>query len=122
VTSATVRPVQNSCVGAALTEGEINRKAEGVSYAARNTYDHFLTKDASPVSQRVLNLYYGSLAFASAEMLATPAGSKALEEIEAYTKYGHGLCTIDEADTALGSLVVGVISSGFSRIGCSQWD
>jgi hypothetical protein len=100
-------------VGAALTENEIDRKAEGVSYATRNAHDYFHTKDASPVSQRVLNLYYGSLAFASAEMLAAPAGSKTLEEIEAYTKYGHGLYTIDGADAALGSLVVGVISSGF---------
>jgi hypothetical protein len=99
--------------GAALTDSEINRKAEGVSYAARNAYDYFLARDASPVSQRVLNLYYGSLAFASAEMLAAPAGSKTLEEIEAYTKSGHGLYTIDGADSALGSLVIGVISSGF---------
>jgi hypothetical protein len=100
-------------VGAALTESEINRKAEGVSYAARNAYDYFLAKDASPVSQRVLNLYYGSLALASAEMLAAPDGSKTLEEIETHTKFGHGLYTIDGADSALGSLVVGVISSGF---------
>jgi hypothetical protein len=71
--------------GAAVTESEINRKAEGVSYAARNAYDYFLAKDASPVSQRVLNLYYGSLALASAEMLAAPDGSKTLEEIETHT-------------------------------------
>jgi hypothetical protein len=106
-------PARAQEAGAALTEGEINRKAEGVSYAARNAYDYFLAKDASPVSQRVLNLYYGSLAFASAEMLAAPAASKTLEETEAYTKYGHGLYTIDGADTALGSLVVGITSSGF---------
>ena len=99
--------------GAALTEDEIDRKAEGVSYATRNAYDYFLAKDAAPVSQRVLNLYYGSLAFASAEMLASPTGSKTLEEIENYTKFGHGLYTIDGSDTALGSLVVGVIASGF---------
>jgi hypothetical protein len=99
--------------GTSLTEEEIDRKAEGVSYAARNAYEHFLAKDASPVSQRVLNLYYGSMAFASAEMLAAPVGSKTLEEIENHTKFGHGLYTIDGADTALGSLVVGVILSGF---------
>lgn len=64
-----------------LTEFEIHQKAEGVSYAVRNAYDYFLTKDASPVSQRVLNLYYGSLAFASAEMLAAPDGSKTLEDV-----------------------------------------
>jgi hypothetical protein len=99
--------------GVSLTQDEIDRKAEGVSYAARNAYDYLLAKDPSPVSQRVLNLYYGSLAFASAEMLAAPTGSKTLDEIENYTKFGHGLYTIDGADTALGSLVVGVISSGF---------
>jgi hypothetical protein len=99
--------------GTAVTETEIVRKAQGLSYAARNAYDYFLAKEASPVSQRVLNLYYGSLALASAEMLAAPDGSKTLEEIETHTKFGHGLYTIDGADTALGSLVVGAISSGF---------
>jgi hypothetical protein len=99
--------------GTSLSDDEIDRKAEGVSYAVRNAYDYFLAKDAAPVSQRVLNLYYGSMAFASAEMLAAPTGSKTLEEIENYTKFGHGLYTIDGVDTALGSLVVGVISSGF---------
>ncbi len=99
--------------GAALTDREINHKAEGLSYAVRNAYEYFLARDSSPVSQRVLNLYYGGLAFASAEMLAAPVGSKTLEEIESYTKFGHGLYTIDGAETTLGSLVVGVISSGF---------
>lgn len=100
-------------VGATLTDNEINRKAEGVSYAVRNAYEYFLSKEDTPVSQRVLNIYYGSLAFASAEMLAAPTGSKTLEEIEDYTKYGHGLYTIDGAEANLGSLVVGIISSGF---------
>ena len=99
--------------GVSLSESEIDRKAQGMSYATRNTYDYFVAKDTSPVTQRVLNLYYGSIAFASAEMLAAPTGSETLEEIENYTKFGHGLYTIDGADTALGSLVVGVISSGF---------
>ena len=100
-------------IGMALSEVEISRKAEGTSYAIRNACDYFLTQDASPVSQRVLNLYYGSMAFASAEMLASPGGAKTLDEIEDFTKFGHGLYTIDGADTDLGSLVVGVIGAGF---------
>ncbi len=99
--------------GVALNQEQITRKAEGISYSIRNAYDYFLTHEASPVSQRVLNLYYGSLAFGFAEMLAAPTGSQTLEEIEASTKLGHGLYTIDGVDNGLGSLVVGVIASGF---------
>ena len=65
------------------------------------------------VSQRVLNLYYGSLAFAFAEMLASPIGPTTLGKIEDSTKQGHGLYTLDSKDNSLEHLVVGVISSGF---------
>jgi len=43
----------------------------------RNASDYFQAKDGQTLSQRVLNLYYGSLSFAFAEMLAAPLGAKA---------------------------------------------
>jgi hypothetical protein len=61
----------------------------------------------------VLNLYYGSLSFAFAEMLAAPSGAKALSDIEDSTKAGHGLYTVDGQSDGLEQMVVGVLPSGF---------
>jgi hypothetical protein len=99
--------------GVALDADTIRLKAEGIAYALRNAADYFNAGDARNVSQRVLNFYYGSLAFASAEMLALPNGPKALAEIEKSTTQGHGLYTIDGANDGLEHLVVGAITSGF---------
>jgi hypothetical protein len=96
-----------------LAADAIRSKAEGVSYALRNATDYFHASEARTVSQRVLNLYYGSLAFAFAEMLAAPAGPKTLAEIEDVTKQGHGLYTIEGESDRLEHLVVGIIASGF---------
>lgn len=73
----------------------LHSKAQGVAYALRNASDYFQAKDGQTCSQRVLNLYYGSMSFSFAEMLAAPRGAKALSDIEDSTKAGHGLYTID---------------------------
>lgn len=96
-----------------LESSVIQSKAEGVAYVLRNASDYFQAKEGRNVSQRVLNLYYGSLAFAFAEMLAAPRGSKALAEIENSTKLGHGLYTVDGARDGLEQIVVGVFSGFF---------
>jgi hypothetical protein len=96
-----------------LTNDAVHSKAEGVAYALRNASDYFHAREVRNVSQRVLNLYYGSLAFAFAEMLASPVGPRTLIEIEDSTKQGHGLYTIDGLSNGLEHLVVGVISRGF---------
>ena len=88
-------------------------KADGLAYALRNASDYFQASDHRNVSQRVLNLYYGSLAFAFAEMLAAPAGPSSLADLENATKQGHGLYTLDGESGRLEQLVVGVIASGF---------
>jgi hypothetical protein len=96
----------------ALSVAEIAAKAEGVAYCLRNAADYFVVASPS-ISQRVVNLYYGSLALASAEMLAAPDGPKALSEIEEHTKRGHGLFTVDGSAPGLDHLVVGILRSGF---------
>jgi hypothetical protein len=91
----------------------INSKGDGVAYAIRNATDYFALKDVGNVSQRILNLYYGCLAFAFAEMLADPRGPVELSRIEDFTKQGHGLWTFDGVDEDFGSLAVGPMQSGF---------
>jgi hypothetical protein len=81
--------------GVALEEGVVKSKAEGLAYALRNASDYYQARDVRNVSQRVVNLYYGSMSFAFAEMLASPRGPATLTEIEDSTRQGHGLYTID---------------------------
>jgi hypothetical protein len=99
--------------GVQLDEAVIQSKAEGVAYALRNASDYFQTKEGRNVSQRILNLYYGSLAFAFAEMLAAPKGTKTLSEIENSTKVGHGLYTLDGFGNGLEQIAVGVFAGFF---------
>ena len=88
-------------------------KAEGLAYTVRNAADYFESETRGPGSQRILNLYYGAMAFACAEMLSAPTGAKTLVELENSTKQGHGLFTLDGAGDGLEQLVVGPIASGF---------
>jgi hypothetical protein len=99
--------------GTSLSKESIGSKAEGVAYALRNATDYFRTADIRNVSQRVLNLYYGSMAFAFAEMLASPHGPSTLTDIEDSTKRGHGLYTLDGLRGGLENLVVGIETPGF---------
>jgi hypothetical protein len=96
-----------------LPEDRIYNKAQGVAYALRNASDYYAASQTRNLSQRVLNLYYGSMAFASAEMLALPTGPSSLAEIEKITTSGHGLYTVEGATHDLQALVVGIIRNGF---------
>lgn len=95
-----------------LAADALDSKAEGVAYALRDAADYFQTQ-AQSVNQRVLNLYYGTLSFAFAEMLSSPAGPATLRKIETSTKAGHGLYTIDGTTDAIEELVVGLLATGF---------
>ena len=99
--------------GVELDSSVVQSKAEGVAYALRNASDYFHSREGRNVSQRVLNLYYGSLAFAFAEMLAAPRGAETLAQIEDSTKLGHGLYTVDGPGNGLEQIVVGVFSGFF---------
>lgn len=97
----------------ALDEEVVRTKAEGLAFSLRNASDYFKTRDGQNVSQRVLNLYYGSMAFAFAEMLAAPKGPASLADIEKITTQGHGLCTLDGEQDGLERVVVSTVATGF---------
>lgn len=101
--------------GIALEDFVMQSKAEGLAFALRYASDYFQAKEGRNVSQRILNLYYGSLAFAFAEMLAAPGGASTLAEIEDSTKLGHGLYTVDGVDGGLERIVVGVFAGFFAK-------
>lgn len=96
----------------------INSKAEGLAYCVQNGCDYFEAASKQKLNQRIVSLYYGGIAFASAEMLASPNGPISLDEVEAMTKNGHGLYTFDsKIDNAFEGFIVGVLSNGFYK----QW-
>jgi len=99
--------------GVPLEDEVMRTKAEGLAFSLRNASDYFKTRDEQNVSQRVLNLYYGSMAFAFAEMLAAPKGSASLADIERITTQGHGLCTLDGEQDGLERVVVSTVATGF---------
>ncbi len=99
--------------GVPLDDEVVRTKAEGLAFSLRNASDYFKTRDGQNVSQRVLNLYYGSMAFAFAEMLAAPKGPTSLADIEKITPQGHGLCTLDEEQAGLERVVVSTVATGF---------
>ncbi|OIQ91712.1 hypothetical protein GALL_263430 [mine drainage metagenome] len=98
---------------ASLEPSVLRAKAEGVSYALRNAADYFRKGDEHAIGQRIVNLYYGTLSFAFAEILASPSSADTLETLENSTKQGHGLYTVDAVDDGAKAVAVGMLGSGF---------
>ncbi|MFC6635590.1 YaaC family protein [Microbulbifer taiwanensis] len=91
-------------------------KAEGLAFCIQNGCDYFEAASEQKLNQRIVSLYYGGIAFASAEMLASPEGPASLDEVENMTKYGHGLYTFDSVDdNSFEGFLVGVLSNGFFK-------
>jgi hypothetical protein len=96
-----------------LTPDTIKQKAEGAAFALRNASDYFRGVPFESLNKRILSLYYGVLALASAEMLASPQGPADLNEVEGFTKQGHGLYTVQSATGDFGGFSVGLKGIGF---------
>ena len=95
---------------------DLDLKAEGLAFCIQNGCDYFEAASKQKLNQRIVSLYYGAIAFASAEMLASPDGPVSLEEVENITKNGHGLYTLDSIDeNSFEGFVVGVLSNGFFK-------
>ena len=69
----------------------IAAKATGVAYSMGSALDYVVSAPRDALNRRVLGLYYGAMALAQAEMLASPSGPIDLGQVEGMTKYGHGL-------------------------------
>lgn len=94
----------------------IKAKAIGLAFCVKNGCDYFENAKNQKSNQRIISLYYGAIAFASAEMLASPNGPKSLHEVENMTKFGHGLHTQDSIeDNAFEGFIVGILYSGFFK-------
>ena len=88
-------------------------KATGVAFSMRSALDYIVATPRDALNKRVLGLYYGSMALAQAEMLASPSGPANLDAVEAMTRNGHGLYTLPASHGGFSDLSVGVLANGF---------
>ena len=91
----------------------IETKATGVAYSMRSALDYIVSTPRDPLNRRVLGLYYGTMALAQAEMLASPSGPIDLDKVEGMTRYGHGLHTLPGSHGGFADFHVGVLAKGF---------
>ncbi len=96
-----------------LSQEAIESKAAGVAYSIRNASDYLRGVAHESLNRRITSLYYGVLALAFAELLASPAGPTDLDEVEGMTKQGHGLYTVPSVSGDFGGVNVGVLATGF---------
>ena len=97
--------------GIALPPEVIASKAIGIAYSMRSALDYVVSTPRDALNRRVLGLYYGTVALAQAEMLASPLGPIDLDRVEGMTRHGHGLYALPQSGFA--DLRVGVLASGF---------
>ena len=97
----------------ALSRDTIKEKATGIAWSMRSALDYLLATPREALIKRVLGLYYGTIALAQAEMLASPSGPIDLDQVEGMTKRGHGLYALAGSNGGFADLRVGVLATGF---------
>ena len=96
-----------------VSDDTVTSKGVGVAFSLRNASDYFRASPFDSLNKRILSLYYGGLALAFAEMLASPTGPADLDEVEGYTTRGHGFFAFGTELRGFSELVVGVLATGF---------
>ena len=99
--------------GVSLSREAIYSKATGIAYTVRNALDYLVSTSSDKLNRRILSLYYGTIALAQAEMLASEQGPNDLDQVEKMTKQGHGLYTLPGPNGGFADLHVGVQANGF---------
>jgi hypothetical protein len=102
-----------SLEGVNISPAVTKSKGEGVAFSLRNAAEYYRSAQNESLNRKILSLYYGTLALAFAEILSSPVGPADLDEIEGYTKYGHGLYTLGTALRGFSAMGVGVLATGF---------
>jgi hypothetical protein len=96
-----------------ISDDKVKSKGIGVAFALRSASDYFRAVPFESLNKRILSLYYGGLALAFAEMLASPTGPADLDEVEGYTTRGHGFYAFGTEQRGFSELLVGVVATGF---------
>lgn len=77
-----------------ISSEKLEERAQGIAFLIQNACDYFEKSASTNFTQRLLNLYYGTLSFIEAELLATSEHYSTLKSVENITKHGHGLYTL----------------------------
>ena len=93
----------------------VETKAVGIAYLMRGALDYVVSTPRDALNKRVLGLYYGTMALAQAEMLASPSGPTDLDAVEGMTRSGHGLYALPTPQDGFAEIQVGVLATGFFR-------
>lgn len=96
-----------------LSPETISSKAIGIAYSMRGALDYIVPTPRDALNRRVLGLYYGAMALAQAEMLASPSGPTDLEHVERMTRNGHGLNALPTQQGGFADLHIVVRTGGF---------
>ena len=97
----------------ALPSKVVDSKATGIAYSMRGALDYVVSTPRDALNRRALDLYYGTMALAQTEMLASPSGPIDLDAVEGMTRYGHGLYALPMPQGGFADIRVGVLASGF---------
>lgn len=98
--------------GTTVDGAVIDAKATALTHCLRSARE-YLEPTPSAWTTRVVGDYYGCLWLVSAEMVADPTSKYDLDQLEATTKFGHGLTNIDdEAQPFPRGQLVSVLGSG----------
>lgn len=96
-----------------LSSDVVNSKAEGVSFLVQNVSDYYSIAQSQNITQRLLNLYYGTLSFMEADILINSNEYNDLKSVENITKHGHGLCTfLPEENYSMENLYTCLLKQG----------
>lgn len=106
--------------GDSLSEEIIDKKAAGVAFLVQNALDYYEKAPLENLTHRMLNLYYGTLAFMEAEMLIKGVHYQDLAHIENVTKRGHGLYTLGDAREDMHGFYISVLKSGLFQAWLAQ--
>lgn len=91
----------------------VDSKAEGVAFLIQNASDYFSIAQSQNITQRLLNLYYGTLSFMEADILMNSNEYNDLKLVEHITKFGHGLYTfIPEEKYSMENLYTCLLKQG----------
>ncbi len=96
-----------------LSEETIEEKATGIAFSIQNACDYFDVAPSQNTTQRMLSLYYGSLAFIEADILMNSKDYSDLKSVEDITKKGHGLFVfLPDGNYNISNLCTGLLNQG----------
>lgn len=96
-----------------LSSEVIQSKSKGIAFLIQNACDYFDSAQTQNPTQRLLNLYYGTLAFIEADILMNSDKYTDLKSVEEITKDGHGLhIYLPENNYSMNSLHTCILKRG----------